>query len=297
MIILLAAIGVLGVSASGPIIAATPSVPPMAMAFWRNAIGAAATAVPVLAGNPKSLRSAGRREWGWSAVAAVSLALHFVCFTTSIRLTSVAAATALVCLQSAWIVLFQRLRGIKLPAQAAVGMLLALAGVVVITGFDIGTSPEALRGDVLAIAGGALAGAYTLAGSKARETMDTGSYTTLCYSMTALVLLGLCLVFGEPLWGFPPEGWIGIVALAVCAQLLGHSIFNHLLSTLGALTVSTIILLEIPGAAILAAVFLAEQLPAGTYVGLGLIVLGLIAVVRGQGRAAALRRTAELGAD
>ncbi|MFB0833475.1 DMT family transporter [Arthrobacter halodurans] len=297
MIFLLATLGVLGVAASGPIIAATPSVPPMAMAFWRNAIGAVAMAGPVLVRNPRTLREAGRREWGWSAVAAVALALHFVCFTTSIRMTSVAAATALVCLQSAWIALFQRLLGIRLPALATLGMVLAFLGVVLITGFDLGGSEEALRGDLLAIAGGALAGAYTLAGSKARETMATGSYTTLCYGMTAAVLLALCVVFREPLWGFPLEGWIGILALTVCAQLMGHSIFNHLLSSLGPLTVSTIILLEIPGAAMLAAVFLDEQLPAGTYAGLALIMLGLAAVVRGQGRAAALRRTAELGAD
>ncbi|MET1034390.1 MAG: DMT family transporter [Arthrobacter sp.] len=297
MIFLLATLGVLGVAASGPIIAATPSVPPMAMAFWRNAIGAVAMAGPVLARNPRTLREAGRREWGWSAVAAVALALHFVCFTTSIRMTSVAAATALVCLQSAWIALFQRLLGIRLPALATLGMVLAFVGVVLITGFDLGGSEEALRGDLLAIAGGALAGAYTLAGSKARETMATGSYTTLCYGMTAALLLALCVVFREPLWGFPLEGWIGILALTVCAQLMGHSIFNHLLSSLGPLTVSTIILLEIPGAAILAAVFLDEQLPAGTYAGLALIMLGLAAVVRGQGRAAVRRRTAELGAD
>jgi drug/metabolite transporter (DMT)-like permease len=297
VIFLLATLGVLGVAASGPIIAATPSVPPMAMAFWRNAIGAVAMAGPVLVRNPRTLREAGRREWGWSAVAAVALALHFVCFTTSIRMTSVAAATALVCLQSAWIALFQRLLGIRLPALATLGMVLAFLGVVLITGFDLGGSEEALRGDLLAIAGGALAGAYTLAGSKARETMATGSYTTLCYGMTAAVLLALCVVFREPLWGFPLEGWIGILALTVCAQLMGHSIFNHLLSSLGPLTVSTIILLEIPGAAMLAAVFLDEQLPAGTYAGLALIMLGLAAVVRGQGRAAVLRRTAELGAD
>ena len=40
----------------------------------------------------------------------------------------------------------------------------------------------------------------------------------------------------------------------VCA--VGHSIFNHLLKNLGALTVSMLILLEIPGAAVLAAVLL-----------------------------------------
>jgi hypothetical protein len=43
-----------------------------------------------------------------------------------------------------------------------------------------------------------------------------------------------------------------------------------------------IILLEIPGAALLAAVFLHETLPAGTYAGLGLILAGLAVVVLGQ---------------
>ncbi|MEE1621488.1 DMT family transporter [Zafaria sp. Z1313] len=284
MIFLLAAIGVLGVGASGPLIAATPSVPPMAMAFWRNAIGGVVMAAPVLVRRPASLLRAGRREWGWSAAAALALALHFVCFTTSIRMTSVAAATALVCLQSAWIALFQVLRGVRFPPLVGIGIGVAFIGVVVITGFDLGGSAEALRGDLLALVGGALAGAYTLAGSKARETMSTGAYTGLCYVLTALILLALCLVFDEPLWGFPPEGWLGIIALTVCAQLLGHSVFNHLLNALGPLTVSTIILLEIPAAALLAAGFLGERLPAGTYGGLVLILAGLVAVVRGQRR-------------
>lgn len=48
------------------------------------------------------------------------------------------------------------------------------------------------------------------------------------------------------------------------------------------LVVSMIILLEIPGAALLAAVFLHETLPAGTYAGLGLILAGLAVVVLGQ---------------
>lgn len=284
MIFLLATLGVLGVAASGPIIAATPSVPPMAMAFWRNALGAAAMGAAVAGRNPRQLRTAGRREWGYSAMAAVSLALHFVCFTTSVRMTSVAAATALVCLQSAWIALFQRLRGVRLPAMVALGLLLSFGGVAVITGFDLGGSEQALRGDLLAIAGGALAGSYTLAGSKARQTLATGPYTAICYTMTALILLGLCLAFGEPLVGFPAAGWFGIVALTLCSQLLGHTVFNHLVATVGPLTVSMIILLEIPGATILAGVFLAQELPLGTYAGLGLILLGLAAVVRGQAR-------------
>jgi drug/metabolite transporter (DMT)-like permease len=45
-----------------------------------------------------------------------------------------------------------------------------------------------------------------------------------------------------------------------------------------------IILLEIPGAALLAALFLGETLPWGTYLGLALILAGLGVVVLSQNR-------------
>ncbi|GAA3697923.1 DMT family transporter [Arthrobacter ginkgonis] len=292
MIFLLAALGVLGASASGPIIAATPGVSPLAMAFWRNVLGAGVMAVPMVVREPAALARAGRRGWGWSAVAALALALHFVCFMSSVRMTSVATATALACLQSVWIALFQRLGGIRLPWAVAGGIAVAFAGVVTITGFDLGGDPRALQGDALAIVGGMLAGAYTLAGSKARETLATGPYTTLCYGMTALILLALCVAFHVPLWGFGLAGWLGILALTVFAQLMGHTIFNHVVKHLGPLTVSTLILLEIPGAALIAALLLGESLPVATYAGMALIMAGLAAVVRGQ-RAAAPVKTAE----
>jgi drug/metabolite transporter (DMT)-like permease len=79
-------------------------------------------------------------------------------------------------------------------------------------------------------------------------------------------------------------GWLGIAAITVCAQLIGHTAFNHLLATMSPLLVSMIILLEIPGAALLAALFLEEVLPAGTYAGLALILVGLAVVVLGQKR-------------
>jgi drug/metabolite transporter (DMT)-like permease len=141
-----------------------------------------------------------------------------------------------------------------------------------------------LAGDFLGLAGGALAGLYTLAGSQARRTMTTGVYTTLCYGSCAVVLVLLCVVFRQPLVGFAWQAWAGILAVTLVAQIMGHSIFNFLLATISPLVVSMIILLEIPGAALLAAVFLAEKLPAGTYFGLALILAGLAVVVLGQGR-------------
>lgn len=307
MTFFLAALGVLGVASSGPLIAATlgsTTVTALAIAFWRNAIGAAVMAAPTLVREPAQFGRVTGREFRWSLVAAFALALHFACFITSLQLTSVAAATALVCLQSAWIAVIQLFRGVKHRWQVLAGLGIAFGGVVAITGFDMGTSPEALLGDLLAVAGGLLAGIYTLAGGRARQSMTTGTYTTLCYGMCAAFVGVMALFASQPLAGFETAGWLGIIAITVCAQLIGHTAFNHLLATMSPLLVSMIILLEIPGAALLAAIFLEETLPAGTYGGLALILVGLAVVVAGQrggkagrGKPPAERPLAELGTD
>ncbi|BCT74221.1 hypothetical protein SCMU_00630 [Sinomonas cyclohexanicum] len=305
MIPLLVVLGVLGVSASGPLIAATlggTSVTALAIAFWRNALAAVVMAAPVAVRSPGQFRRLGRREYFWSAVAGVALAFHFVCFILSLTLTSVAASTALVCLQSGWIAVFSLVRGRRLPAAVLVGLGLAFAGVVAITGLDLGSSREAVLGDVLAVAGGILAGLYTMAGGKARQTMSTGTYTTVCYSVCALLVAVMALATGQRLTGFEPIGWVGIAAITLAAQIVGHTAFNYLVATLSPLVVSMFILLEIPGAALLAAVFLHEVLPAGTYAGLALILAGLAVVVLGQrrvrqGKGATAALEPELGAD
>lgn len=282
MTFLLALVGILGVSASGPIIAAFPGVPVLSMAFWRNGAAAAILSVPALRINPRVYLSMTAREWTFTGLAGTALALHFVCFMYSMRLTSVAAGTALVCIQGVWIAVFQVMRKVQYRTQVFVGMAVALGGAIVITGFDMSLGSQALLGDFLALAGGVLAAVYTLAGSVARQTMSTVSYTSSCYAITALALLVLCFATGMPVWGFDAHGWWGIVLLTVCAQILGHTAMNHLLNVLGALTVSMLILLEIPGAALLAAIFLGQVVSPATYAGLVVILVGLALVIRGQ---------------
>ena len=93
---------------------------------------------------------------------------------------------------------------------------------------------------------------------------------------------GVGRVRGAPRCGFVAAGCVRVLAVTGCAQLVGQPASKHLRATKGPLLVSRIILLEIPGAAVLAAVFLHETLPGGTYGGLGLILVGLAVVVLGQ---------------
>ncbi len=292
MTIFLSILGVIGVSASGPIMAAT-AAPALAIAFWRNFLGAVLMGGPAAVSKRAEFVALTRADCQRLAIAAIALALHFACFVTALKLTSVAAATALVCLQVAWIALFDSILGSRPQGAVVAGLGVAFIGVVVITGFDFSLSREALLGDVLALAGGALAGIYQMAGAVARRTLSTGTYTTLCYGACAVILLAMCLLTRQPIVGFTPAAWAGILAVTLMAQIMGHSVFNHLLAVMSPLMVSMIILLEIPGAAILAAVFLGEKLPFGTYGGLVLILVGLAVVIVGQQRRRGRRRPLE----
>ena len=82
---------------------------------------------------------------------------------------------------------------------------------------------------MLALIGGMFAAVYTAFGERARASISTTTYTTICYGICALILLVVCLVGGVRLTGFDGRTWLAILALVAGAQLLGHSMFNYAL--------------------------------------------------------------------
>lgn len=272
-------LGVLGVSLSGPLMAAATSVPALAMSFWRSGLGALAIAPSALTRYRAGLLVLPRREWVRSCFAGAMLAAHFAAWTASLKLTSVASATSLVCLQAAWVVVFARLAGTATSNRVWGGLSVALGGVLVVSGVDLTVSTRALTGDGLALLGGVFAAIYTIVGGRVRQVASTTTYTLICYSTSAATLLLASLVGGVQLTGFPLKGWLLILAVTLAAQLLGHSVFNHLLAVLSPTLISMTLLLEVPGAALLAAVLLGQAPPVAVYGGLGLVCAGLAVVV------------------
>jgi drug/metabolite transporter (DMT)-like permease len=272
-------VGVLGVSLSGPLMAAATSVPALAMSFWRSGLGALAVAPGGLTRYRAQLGALPRQAVVRSCFAGGMLACHFAAWTASLKMTSVASATALVCLQAAWVVVLSRLAGTATSRRVWLGLAVAFAGVLVVSGVDLTVSARALGGDALAFAGGAFAAVYTIVGGRVRQVASTSTYTMLCYTTSALTLLLASLLFRVQITGFPLKGWLLIIAVTLAAQLLGHSVFNHLLAVISPTLISMTLLLEVPGAALLAAVLLGQAPPLAVYGGLALICAGLAVVV------------------
>lgn len=280
--IALMAVGVVGVSMSGPLMALI-AVPALAIAFWRNALATLALA-PFAVRHAASVRAlAGRRAGGPVMLAAVALAVHFGCWVSSLQLTSVAAATALVSMQAGFVVLIASLRGEPAGPRVVTGLVVCLVGVLVVTGVDLSVSRSALLGDLLALAGAVAAAVYVVAGGVVRQTTNTTVYTFTCYGLCALLLLVVCVLWRQPLSGYAAVDWWRLLALAAAAQLLGHSVFNHVLATVSPTVVSLAILLEVPGAALLAAWWLDESAGLGIYLGLVLLLAGLAVIVTSGG--------------
>jgi drug/metabolite transporter (DMT)-like permease len=280
-------VALLAVSTSGPLIAATVA-PALAIAFWRNAMASAVLAPVVLLRNRAELTALNRREWRLALTAGLLLALHFATWIPALSYTSVASATALVATQPVWSALIGRHRGEQVSRQVWIGILVSLSGALLLTGADLQVSGAALGGDALALAGGVFAAGYMTVGSEVRRSVSTTTYTALCYSSTALLLLAACVVGRQSLSGYDDVDWLKLLGLTAGAQLLGHSLFNVVLRTTSPTVVSMSILFEIPGAAIIAALFVTGQhVPWLAVPSAALLVCGLALVIRSSSRATA----------
>ena len=265
------AIGIIGIGTSGPLIAWGVMAVPVAI-FWRNFGGALITLPFAIARG--EWRRLSRTSWGWSILAGVFLALHFICFFYAMRLTSVASGTALTATQPIFAALWLRYKGRKVDYRVWLGMGISMVGVFIITGVDSSLSTQSLVGDLVALLGGALAAAYVTAGSHVQKVVSTTTYTTICYLVCALTCLVFVIPSGASLIDYPRFEWLLILGLIVGAQLLGHSMFNQVLARVNPAVVSLIVFFEVPVGALLAVWWLDQVPPAGIIPGIALLIFG-----------------------
>ena len=272
--VVLLGVAILAVSLSAPLIRYA-AAPALAISLWRNALALPALAVPAIRG-----RRPDARERRLIVLSGVLLAAHFATWIPSISYTTVASSVALVATQPVWAALLARWQGEHVHRQVWVGIGIAFAGVVVLSGVDLSISTRALFGDLLAVLGGMFAAAYVTVGSEVRRSVDTAVYTTGCYGTAAVVLLGLCLVSGQPITGYDGATWLAIVGLVLGPQLLGHTLVNRVLRSLSATSVSVAILFEVVGASVLAALWFDETPPIAAVPAALLVLAGIIIVIR-----------------
>jgi drug/metabolite transporter (DMT)-like permease len=248
-------------------------MPILTLIFWRNLGGAIITA-------PFALRHRIDRTGAkWAILAGFTLAIHFVAFFLSMRMTTVAAGTALVALQPIFAALFVKITGGEIPSRAWLGMVVSFGGVLVISGIDLQISLRAFLGDLAALISAALAAVYMMFGARAQRTLETSTYTSICYFVCAITALPMALIAGNQIFNYNSREWLIVLGLVFGAQILGHTMFNTVLKRVSPAVVSLGVFFEVPTSSIIAFWWLDQKPPAGVIPGIVLILIGCVLVV------------------
>jgi drug/metabolite transporter (DMT)-like permease len=104
-----------------------------------------------------------------------------------------------------WSAIIATVQGVRLAPVIWIGIGVAVAGAVLATGSDLAVSGTAFVGDLLALAGGVAAAAYTAFGAAGpHRAQHHGLHDDLLLGLRGRAAGHVCLVSGTPLAGFPP---------------------------------------------------------------------------------------------
>jgi drug/metabolite transporter (DMT)-like permease len=262
---------------AAPILVRVAHVPALALGFWRCLAGALLLA-PWALRSSRVRRPLGWSQWRWLLASGACLALHFALFNASLALTTVASSAVLVNTSPLFVGLGGRLIGEPPSRRVWAGIVLAVAGAVVVGSGDaasISLGPRALLGDLMAFGGAVAFSGYLMLGRVLRRNLEAPTYNTAVFGTAALVLLPACLLTGARLGGYSAHSWLAVAGVIAGPQLLGHTVLNLLLSTVTAAVIAVVVLSEPVGATLLAW-WLFGELPALTFwAGAPLVLAGV----------------------
>ncbi|MCK5554490.1 MAG: DMT family transporter [Deltaproteobacteria bacterium] len=237
-----------------------------------------------------------RGRWKLLLLTGLFLGFHFILWIASLKYTSVASSVVIVSTNpifvglGSYLLLKERMAGLTI-----LGILLAVAGAVIIGLSDFTFSRYAGLGDLLALGGAVMASGYLIAGRRLRQEMDLISYIFPVYSGGAAVVLLIGLAAGVSFFGYSSRTYALFLMLAIVPQLIGHSTFNWALKFFSASTVAVLILGEPIGSTLLAYLILGETLSPWKVIGGICILAGIYTAIRGDTMGAGMIISTERG--
>ncbi len=220
----------------------------------------------------KELIKVNKKPLFLSIVSGIFLAIHFAVWFESLKHTSVASSTTIVCTEVIWVSLgyCMFLKG-KIPLKAVVAIAVTFGGSVLIA-FSDSASGSHLYGDILALISAIAVAIYVLLGRVVRETVSTAVYTYIVYGSCSVSLLLMCLCQRVNIFNYGITPVVVGLLLAIFSTILGHSIFSWCLKFFSPAFVSASKLCE-PVVAAIIAVPLFGEIPKFLQIFGGILIL------------------------
>ena len=206
-------------------------------------------------------------------------AAHFLAFIASLYFTTVAHCLTLTYTAPLFIAALSRaFLWERLPRRALIGMIVGLAGVAVLAGFEPHLTRRMLTGDLLALAAGLAFALYSLFGRRERARLPLLTYASWVYLTAGVATAPFAVgVLGRPANG---RAIAAVAAMALLPSALGHTLYNAALRRLHPSVPNLIATQEVTGGILLAWLLLREVQPwnalagaAITLIGVGLVLL------------------------
>jgi drug/metabolite transporter (DMT)-like permease len=132
-----------------------------------------------------------------------------------------------------------------------------------------------LRGDLLAVLAGLLYTFYLILVERTRGELQPLPLLFLASLFGAVMPFPVALAMGERIF---PDNWTGLVALAVCSQLIGQGLLVYALGHVPPLVVGIAMLTQPALSALLGWIYYGETLTGRDWLGAAMIVVALILV-------------------
>lgn len=262
--------------ATAPIFVRVSEAGPVSTAFWRVFLAVPFLWAWVAAARPARAPAAASHERRLMTVAGLFFAGDLAVWHWSIVLTSVATATLLANLApifvalAVWLILRQQ------PTLRFVsGLVLAIAGIVLLVGADFQVSASALVGDALGVATALFYAGYQLTVTRLRATTATSRIMAWSSAVMAAALLPVALFSGERFLPESGAGWAKVFGLALVAQVIGQSLIAYAMAHLPPRLSSVGLLLQPVVAGLYAWILLGETLGALQVAGGILVLIGI----------------------
>jgi drug/metabolite transporter (DMT)-like permease len=231
--------------------------------------------LPIVWNKRSEFKNIMKKEWFFLFFSGLFLALHFVLWFGSLKLTTVASSTIILALQPivslvGGFFLFKE----RTTFSAMMTMGIAIIGAIMIGWGDFGLNKDAIMGDLLSFFSVIAVVGYLLIGQSVVKKVSHWLYSFCVFFSAAIVLTIYNVSTSVSLTAYPAKEW-GIFLLLATVPTVSHVINNWLLNYVNATTISMSILGEPVGATILAVILLNEHLVPWQIAGGLLVLLGV----------------------
>jgi drug/metabolite transporter (DMT)-like permease len=214
------------------------------------------------------------------AIGGVVFAVNIAAYAWAVHLTAVANASLLSNLSPIFVSLggFVVFRDRVSPGFVA-AMAAAITGVAILASDKLAIGGDHVIGDAAALLSAVTFAAYLVIVGRLRPRVGAATVMLWTGIFTALSLLAVTLMSGEPMLPHSSRGWTVVLTLAIFSFAIGQGLLTVALARVGA-TFAAVALLCLPvAAAVYGWILLGEALSATQVIG-ALIVLASILVAR-----------------